>query len=434
MSLYDREDGRNNLTMRFFHTSDWHLGQSLYGQSREYEHAAFLSWLLDQISLHRPDALLIAGDVFDTVNPPISAQEQLYQFLADAHIRLPSLQIIMIAGNHDSGSRIELPAPLLSALNTHVIGKIRWQNRQIDLDGLLIPIRVSHSSLRSQTDLLTPAADGWCLALPYLRPAEITATGLGEGDVMRATQQVYEDLIDRALARADGQPVILMTHAHLMGGQMTEDSERNIVIGTVEALSTALFPASLVYVALGHLHRPQQVGSTHIRYSGAPIPLSFSEQHYPHQILYVSLIEGELPQIEPLLVPRCVEIRRMSGELAEVLAQIRALNLPVVALEAQPLLEVTVYPDVQGPFPPDLRHQIETALPVDAVRLVRVRKGIRTARKPEDQTHTVMLEEQTPESLYRKLWAAQGHIDDQEVFADFAQLVDALDQSETHQG
>ncbi|MCF5104301.1 exonuclease subunit SbcD, partial [Pseudomonas proteolytica] len=99
--------------MRLFHTSDWHLGQNLHGQERDFEHACFLDWLLGQLKLHGPDALLIAGDIFDTVNPPLKAQERLYDFIISAHEQNPTLTIVMIAGNHDSGSRIELPAPLM---------------------------------------------------------------------------------------------------------------------------------------------------------------------------------------------------------------------------------------------------------------------------------------------------------------------------------
>ncbi|HYQ37631.1 MAG TPA: exonuclease subunit SbcD, partial [Pseudomonas sp.] len=112
--------------MRLIHTSDWHLGQTLHGQDRDFEHAAFLAWLLDTLVAQRADALLIAGDVFDTVNPPLKAQERLYDFIVEAHRRLPQLDIVMIAGNHDSGGRIELPAPLMRRLNAHALGRVGW--------------------------------------------------------------------------------------------------------------------------------------------------------------------------------------------------------------------------------------------------------------------------------------------------------------------
>lgn len=409
--------------MRFFHTSDWHLGQSLYGQSREFEHAAFLTWLLDQITVHQPDALLIAGDVFDTVNPPMSAQEQLYRFLADAHTRLPTLQIMMIAGNHDSGGRIELPAPLLKALRTHVIGRVRWladADGALDTAQLLIPIFDLHGEIQA-----------WCLALPFLRPAEVTAGGQGLS-TMEAVEDVYAQLIRAANDTCHGKPLVLMSHAHMVGGAISEESERSIVIGTAEALSTNLFPAHVDYVALGHLHRPQAVGGeSRIRYSGSPIPLSFSEENYKHQVLHVELEAGQPPKIEALLIPRAVDMIRITGTLPEVLLKLGSLEPTTLPLNAQPFLEVRVYAD-NAPFPPNLRQQIEDALPENAARLVRLRKESRVSN-PSDTANTTPspLKEQTPQSLFQDIWLEKYGEADASVFSDFSALVDEFHATES---
>ena len=408
--------------MRFFHTSDWHLGQSLYGQSREYEHAAFLAWLLDQITAHQPDALLIAGDIFDTVNPPMSAQEQLYRFLADAHARLPSLQIVMIAGNHDSGGRIELPAPLLKALRTHVVGRVRWLDGALDTRQLLVPMTNS-----------TDEVQAWCLALPFLRPAEVTAGGQGMSTIA-AVEDVYAQLICAAKAQSLGQPLVLMSHAHMVGGAISEESERSIVIGTAEALSTDLFPADVDYVALGHLHRPQAVGGeTRIRYSGSPIPLSFSEENYKHQVLLVDLATGQPPKIEALLIPRAVQMNRISGSLSEVLLKLDALDKAIFPLEEQPFLEVRVYAD-NAPFPPNLKHLIEESLREKSVRLVRLRKESRVVNTSDSSNSvTASLKEQTPQSLYVDVWRDKYGEPDESVFADFAALVDEFHSTESEE-
>lgn len=408
--------------MRFFHTSDWHLGQSLYGQSREYEHAAFLTWLLEQISVHQPDALLIAGDIFDTVNPPMSAQEQLYRFLADAHTRLPSLQIVMIAGNHDSGGRVELPAPLLKALRTHVIGRVRWLDGALDTSQLLIPMTNSQGETQA-----------WCLALPFLRPAEVTASGQGMS-TMAAVEDVYAQLITAAKSKSQGQPLVLMSHAHMVGGAISEESERSIVIGTAEALSTDLFPAEVDYVALGHLHRPQAVGGeTRIRYSGSPIPLSFSEENYKHQVLHVELEAGQPPKIDALLIPRAVKMIRISGSLSDVLLKLDALDKPILPMEVQPFLEVRVYAD-NAPFPPNLRQQIEDALPEKTLRLVRLRKDQRIVNSLDPiSLSTSFVKEQTPQSLYADVWLDKYGEVDESVFADFAALVDEFHSTESEE-
>ncbi len=146
-----------SMSVHFLHTSDWHLGQFFYNHSRHYEHQQFLSWLLIQIQEKQPHALLIAGDIFDVINPGSQAQKQLYQFLADAHRIAPHMQTLMIAGNHDSGYRIEQVEPLLEKYNAKTVGVVRWnEDKTLDLDRLLLPI------YNQNQDIVA-----WCLALPF---------------------------------------------------------------------------------------------------------------------------------------------------------------------------------------------------------------------------------------------------------------------------
>ena len=121
--------------MRVIHTSDWHLGQELHGFDRGVEHDAFLDWLASQLIKLDADALIVTGDVYDTVNPPIPAHQRLYQFLRLALAESPSLQIVLIGGNHDSAARLELPKHLLDANRIHLIGGMPRH------DGQAIPAR-----------------------------------------------------------------------------------------------------------------------------------------------------------------------------------------------------------------------------------------------------------------------------------------------------
>jgi exonuclease SbcD len=307
------------MAVRFFHTSDWHLGQFFYNHSRQYEHEQFLAWLLEQISARQPNALLIAGDIFDVINPASSAQKQLYQFLADAHARAPHMQTLMIAGNHDSGYRIEQVEPLLAKYNAKAVGVIHKNSQQqIDLEHLLVPI------LDEQQNTVA-----WCLSLPFLRPAEITGFNEHTTNSQNAIAYLHQQLIAEAKARKTAdQALILMSHAHMQGGE-TSDSERPIVIGNEEALSTALFDEIIDYVALGHLHKPQKVGEEHIRYSGSPIPLSFSEINYKHQVVEVTLDptqnDSSRFQLNVLVIPRSIQLHKIRGELNEVLEKLQAL-------------------------------------------------------------------------------------------------------------
>ena len=199
--------------MRLFHTSDWHLGQNLHGQERDFEHACFLSWLLDRLGEQQPDVLLIAGDIFDTVNPPVKAQERLYDFIVSAHEQQPKLTIVMIAGNHDSGSRIELPAPLMRRLRTHALGRVLWlDDGQLDAERLLIPLPDASGEVAA-----------WCLALPFLRPAEVTGAQLGD-DYLRGIGQVHEWLI--AAANARRKPGQACAESH--GSNIASGSSRSV--------------------------------------------------------------------------------------------------------------------------------------------------------------------------------------------------------------
>lgn len=402
--------------MRLFHTSDWHLGQSLHGQERDFEHACFLEWLLGQLTLRQPDALLIAGDIFDTVNPPVKAQERLYDFIVQAHEQLPKLDIVMIAGNHDSGSRIELPAPLMRRLRTHALGRVHWLDEgQLDAERLLIPLTNARGKVSA-----------WCLALPFLRPAEVTGPQLGD-DYLRGIAQVHEQLTTFALnTRRKDQALVAISHAHMAGGAVSEDSERSLIIGNAEALPARLFDPAIAYVALGHLHKPQKVNrEARIRYSGSPIPLSFAELNYPHQVLEIELEGAQLVSVEARPVPRAVALLRVGpAPLAQVLEQLAELPAPDLLQDPnrQPWLEVRVMLDEPQP---DLRQQIDAAILDKAVRLVRISADYAGREGAgDDQLAFIELNQMTPQDLFSRAWEqAYGNPADAQVLADFAELL-----------
>lgn len=404
------------MAVHFFHTSDWHLGQFFHNHDREYEHAQFLDWLLEQIQEKQPNALFIAGDIFDVINPASSAQRQLYQFLADAHAIAPHMQTLMIAGNHDSGYRIEQVEPLLAKFKAKAVGVIqRNADNQLDLDRLLVPIYDAENTIIA-----------WCLTLPFLRTAEITGLNEQTQNAQNAIAYLHQQLIAEAKRRkTEDQALILMSHAHMQGGE-TSDSERPIIIGHEEALSTALFDDVIDYVALGHLHKPQKVQHPHIRYSGSPIPLSFSEIQYKHQVLEVKIDPQAAPeqrlQLDSLLIPRSVQLHRIRGSLDEVFQQLKALPQGAVERICQrDYLEIEYSTDV--PPPVDLRQQIEQTLPEQRYRLLRI---CRVYSPQEDQTadqSKIDLAPPTPDSLFKQLWNKMGYQPDASVERDFMQLL-----------
>ncbi|WP_192035067.1 exonuclease SbcCD subunit D C-terminal domain-containing protein [Halomonas sp. YLGW01] len=418
--------------MKLIHTSDWHLGQTFHGQERHVEHRAFLTWLLQTLDVRQADALLVAGDLFDVVNPSLKAQELLYDFIVEAHRRLPTLDIVLIAGNHDSGNRVELPAPLMKRLNTHALGRVHWQDDgSLDAERLLVPLTDAAGETRA-----------WCLALPFLRPAEVTGrTGPAASKEESSASDGRDDTADRhdyvagigavheqliAAARDRRQPdqaLIAMSHAHLRGAAVSEASERPIVIGGEESLSASLFPDDIAYVALGHLHRPQQVGDARIRYSGSPIPLDFSEVDYPHQVVEVTLEGDTLAATESLPIPRSVALKRLGpADLDTVLAELEALeDDPDLPTERRPWLELRV--DLDGPQP-DLRARVEAALEGRALRLLRIHTRYPKARGEAAGSRRVTLDSLGPQALFARAWEEEyGEPADEAVTRDFAQLL-----------
>ena len=404
------------MTVRFFHTSDWHLGQFFYNHSRHYEHEQFLTWLLEQIKNKQPHALLIAGDIFDVINPSSQAQKQLYQFLADAHQLAPHMQTLMIAGNHDSGYRIEQVEPLLEKYNAKTVGVIRWnEDKTLNLDRLILPIYDEQKQIVA-----------WCIALPFLRSAEITGFNDQTTNSQNAIAYLHEQLIAEAKRRkTHDQAIILMSHAHMQGGE-TSDSERPIIIGNEEALSTTLFEDGIDYVALGHLHKPQKVGQTHIRYSGSPIPLSFSEINYKHQVVEVTVNpdqkDGPYFQFEALEIPRSVQLHKIRGELTEVMQQLKSLPSEVIeSIDQREYIDIEYH--TLTPPQPNLRQQFENALPPDRYRLVRISRQYLSTENSAEQQQQIHLEPPTPEKLFQQIWEKKGYHADDEVKKDFMSLV-----------
>lgn len=338
------------------HTSDWHLGHELAGHSRETEHDAFLAWLLDTIEEKACDVLLVTGDLYDVANPPVSAQQKLYAFVAEARRRLSQLQIIMIGGNHDSALRIDLPSTLVDD-RIFFLGGLPRRDRAPDYDRICIPLRNADNEIAA-----------WLGAIPFCRP----------GDLGKETlQQLYADTARELHSRAKGLPVVLTGHLHVSGGDVSELSERRIVIGGEEAHAASLFDASVAYVALGHLHCPQQIsGPCVIRYAGSPIPLSVTERNYRHSVVLVTL-DPSHTKTELLFIPRTVPFLRVPAGgaqcLNDVVSELEALPPALLPRDKQPFLDVSVLVETAEPH---LQSRILHALEGKSVRLTRINRVI----------------------------------------------------------
>ncbi len=401
----------NYNSIRILHTADWHLGHRLHGLSRQNEHEHFFNWLLQQIELSSADALIIAGDVFDSANPPASAQSDFYSFLLQARQTSPSLDIIIIGGNHDSASRLDAPSPILSSLGIHVVGGLtQLENGCIDWQRLVIPLTDQKGDVRAI-----------CGAMPFIRNADLPQKKQSElqdtndpliDGVSELYRQLFEQMQEYKTSRNldDSLGQIMTGHCYMVGTELSELSERRILGGNQHALPSQIFSKKIDYVALGHLHKAQQVSDV-IRYSGSPIPLSFSERHYKHQVIQIDIkIKKEKKQlhIEPILIPRSRQIlslpERDYAALTELELLIEQSDFAPIAKDTEndPMLEVRVELDKPEP---GLRSKIEIMLEGLAVRLLKISlhyPGQQIALA--DKKQYARLEELHPEDVFQQCY------------------------------
>lgn len=410
--------------MRLLHTADWHLGHQLHGVSRDYEHRQFLHYLLDCLVAEQVDTLIICGDIFDSANPPASAQALFYDFLAQARKTCPQLNILIIAGNHDSPARLSAPQPLLRSLGIHLIGLLpRDAQGQLQAERLVFPLFAGGDE---------PAA--WCAVVPFLRPADLDPpTGdSNEDELVAGVRDIYQRVIAAAEAqRTPEQALIVTGHCYLRNGKLSELSERKILGGNQHALPSDIFPANCDYVALGHLHRAQCLSEQpHIAYSGSPLPLSLAEADYPHQVRLIEFSGGRVCRREALRVPRSVPIKRLGpAPLADIMRQLDALDWPSAPAESWPFLEISV--QLRQPEP-GLRHQLDERLknqPVRLLNLVRQHPGadINLAQQAHQQSQDLGLL-QNPQAVFARYYDSQyQHPPTQGLNALFHELLDNLD-------
>jgi len=293
--------------MKILHTADWHIGKSLYKRSLEAEFNLFFEWLVDLIEVEQVDVLIVAGDIFDLANPSHHHKTLYYDMLFK--IQNLDVQIVITAGNHDSPTLLEGPKSLIHLLKIHVVGHGHQADEQI--------IHISSEK-----------GDVTILAVPYLRDSHlgITSQGLSYEEKVKATRDAlvnhYLNLSSQAKSLYPDTPIIGMGHLYVQGAS-TSDSEREIHIGHQAAVSVSTLESICDYLALGHIHRPQQLNKSNtVCYSGSPIPLSFSERSDQKSVQLIVVDEGHIATIQKVDIPTFRSLVRIKGPLADVKKQL----------------------------------------------------------------------------------------------------------------
>ena len=375
--------------IRILHTADWHLGQTFFGYDRTQEHEHFLDWLAGVLTKNKIDVLIVAGDVFDVSNPSAASQRMFYRFIHRVTTENPRLQLVVVAGNHDSAARLESPLPLLQEMRTEIKGIVRKQNGKIDYEHLLVELKNAAGEV-----------EALCLAVPFLRQGDYPVVETEGNPYAEGVKELYARLLKYALKkRTDGQALVAVGHLLATGSEIAEkDHSERIIIGGLESVSPESFPEQIVYTALGHIHKAQRVsGRENIRYAGSPLPMSFAEKHYHHGVVKVTLDEGWAVEIEKLEYTPLVRLLSIPATEAaapdEVLDELRGLELPED--EPMPYLEVKVKLSEPEPM---LRQQIEEILEGKPVRLARIVSSYRQAAEGsvEEEILAAGLQEMNP--------------------------------------
>ncbi|MFK0120055.1 exonuclease SbcCD subunit D [Streptomyces sp. NPDC090994] len=282
--------------MRLLHTSDWHLGRAFHRVNMLGAQAAFIGHLVDTVREHAVDAVVVSGDVYDRAVPPLAAVE----LFDDALHRLADLGVptVMISGNHDSARRLGVGAGLIGRAGVH--------------------LRTDPAACGTPVLLADAAGPVAFYGLPYLEPALVK----DEFGVDRAGHEaVLAAAMDRVRADLAGRPPgtrsVVLAHAFVTGGRPS-DSERDITVGGVAAVPAGVFDG-VDYVALGHLHGCQTL-TERVRYSGSPLPYSFSEATHRKSMWLVDLDADGTVSAERLDCPVPRPLARLRGTLEELLA------------------------------------------------------------------------------------------------------------------
>ena len=293
--------------MRILHTSDWHLGQNFYSKSRAAEHDAFLTWLLATAEEHLVDAIIVAGDIFDTGSPPSYARELYNRFVVK--LQQTGCHLVVLAGNHDSVATLNESKDILAWLKTTVVASA------------------------GSAPFYLPLRDGspgavFC-PVPFLRPRDIMTSQAGlsgqekQLHLLQAITDYYQQQYQAACElRGDSVlPIIASGHLTTVGASKS-DAVRDIYIGTLDAFPAQNFPPA-DYIALGHIHRPQKPGGQeHIRYCGSPIALSFDETGNSKYVNLVTFSEGKLADVTALEVPVTQQLAVIKGDLESIRQQL----------------------------------------------------------------------------------------------------------------
>jgi exonuclease SbcD len=379
-------------TVKIIHTSDWHLGRTFGALSLAADQAAFVDWFVELVRSEEADLVVIAGDLYDRAIAPT----HVIELFRDAVKRLRSTGAVVaaITGNHDGADRVAPYAELLDLSGFYLRGgyeRLGEVIRHDFADGPLDLVLLPYLDPQAATDDFGIVADSGA------EPAEEDAD-LVQRRLRRTHQSVLENAIAMAEQRRSAPRSVAIAHVFVSGGT-TSESERVLVVGGTGEVSASLF-SSFSYTALGHLHRPQDVGSPTLRYSGTPLAYSFSEEH-PKSVTVIDMDPDGATTIAEIPVSVGRSVRTLTGTIDELLDPTRHPDAHSCIVRAVVTDRETVL-DAKARLAQIYRHVVE-------VQLRPLAEGVSPNGAP------VNIGELSPITATREFWkAAEGNPPDAE--------------------
>ena len=300
--------------IKILHTSDWHLGQRLYGYDRREEQEAFLRQMAEIVREEAPDAMVVCGDVYHYANPSVAAQRMYNEAMIAMHEACREMTIVVTAGNHDSASKLAVNSMLWEPFGVRVIGGIAFgDDERVDFDRHVVEIKGKDGE-----------AAGYICAVSYVYAQNYPLLEDG-ADGGHRQHDFFQALLDHIGRRnKDGKPVVMMAHLAVAGADTTGHSE---MIGGMDYTEISQLGSGYDYLALGHLHRAQSIAGGKARYSGSPIAVSFDER-YEHSVTIVEIEDGGAMRVRTIRIDNPMPLETIPEEpqpLEEALAALRAL-------------------------------------------------------------------------------------------------------------
>ena len=267
--------------MKIIHTSDWHLGNRLYNYDRSDEEAALFARMAAVVERERPDALVVSGDVYHTGAPGNDVARRFTERLLDVQGKCPGMETVVIAGNHDSYSRLAVDEALWRRCRVHVFG---------------LPAEDDRGFADFAKNVVEVPGKGFVAAVPFCHPRNFPRVAGAPGE--NRAKEYFEGLARHVAARANGLPAVLAAHLAVTGELDFRGHDRELVVGGAECVDAEDLGAGYDYVALGHIHCPQWVagGRKVARYCGTPYPIHFDES-YDHGVDVVTVEPGRAPAV-----------------------------------------------------------------------------------------------------------------------------------------